>query len=415
MKKKSVFLYFIFFWIFLLFFKFGGGLHYSLLSPLGERLMPLWIVGLIMSVASVLQLCLDVPAGKMLDRFGYKRLIVIGTFMFMITGSLLFFKFNSLFFILSVILSSFGWLFFGPGGNAYVLSHAKKGKVGKLMGYKDVSESIGIVLAAVTIPLIVSSSGKLISLIVFLLLTISFFAIILSPRDKKKFNFARHAHARTHEQRRHVLLNLFNVIKRLNPPSMILLLFQFVSAMFYGVIWFVIPLVIAHLPENSQLLGLGLGMFDFAVVITGALLCNFVDKSNKRKMVLLGLLMFSVFSMLLGLNYGLLFLVFAFLATVGDEVASLPLWAWMHSLDKKHQEDGLLSGVIVLFEDLGWAAGPLVAGILYTLIGSTWTIILGALPIMILLVIYYSIVYKRVIKFSIFDVPQRPHKRRHKG
>src|SRR3989344_8657937 len=101
--KKSTFFYFIFFWIFLLFFKFGGGLHYSLLSPLGERLMPLWIVGLIMSAASVLQLILDVPAGKMLDRFGYRKLIGLSVFMFMIVSLLMFFKFNSLFFILSVV------------------------------------------------------------------------------------------------------------------------------------------------------------------------------------------------------------------------------------------------------------------------------------------------------------------------
>ena len=49
-----------------------------------------------------------------------------------------------------------------------------------------------------------------------------------------------------------------------------------------------------------------------------------------------------------------MFLVAAFFATSGDEMASLPLWSWLHQLDKDHANDGLISGIINFFEDIGW-------------------------------------------------------------
>jgi len=35
------------FWVFLAIFKFGAGLHFTLLAPLGEQVMPVWIVGIL--------------------------------------------------------------------------------------------------------------------------------------------------------------------------------------------------------------------------------------------------------------------------------------------------------------------------------------------------------------------------------
>ena len=59
---KQIFWKFFPFWIFLIFFKFGGGLHYSLLSQLGEKFLPLWLVGILIGGSSFVQLLLDVPA-----------------------------------------------------------------------------------------------------------------------------------------------------------------------------------------------------------------------------------------------------------------------------------------------------------------------------------------------------------------
>lgn len=413
-KKRNLFISFVGFWFFLILFKFGGGLHYALISPLGERVMPLWIVGILMSIASVIQLSLDIPAGKILDKYGYKKMLSIAAFIFIASTLLLYFGFDALFLVSSVLLASFAWLFLGPGVNAYVLSHAKKTESGRFMASRDIFGSIGIILSAIALPFAIKFSSSTIGLILSLILLASFIFILLSPKDIRKIRPSDNVHEKTHHQRRYLFANLSKAIKGLNPASTLLLSLNFVGALFYGVVWFVVPLVIAHTENNTHLLGIGLGMFDFAVVIVGSLLYTFIDKSNKKRLIFIGLIIFSLASILLGLNYGILFLVFAFLSTTGDEIASLPLWAWLHQLDKNHNEDGLISGIINLFSDLGWAVGPLIAGVLYQLVGPTKTIMIGAAPIFIMAISYYFVMRKNKIKISKKNIPKKPHKPRHK-
>ena len=75
------------FWLFLAFFKFAGALHYTLLAPFGESLLPLWIVGLLIGGESLIQATLDLPAGWLLDRLGYRRMLVVSTVAFIITSA----------------------------------------------------------------------------------------------------------------------------------------------------------------------------------------------------------------------------------------------------------------------------------------------------------------------------------------
>ncbi len=141
-------------WLFLVFFKFGAGLHYSLLSPLGERVLPLWLVGIVMGSASFIQFAFDVPAGHMLDRLGYRRLMLIGTLIFLVAAVFLTLPFTLGTYLASVFLSIFGWLFFGPGVNAYILSTASKEHSGLFMSLRDISGSLGIVLSSAFLPFV---------------------------------------------------------------------------------------------------------------------------------------------------------------------------------------------------------------------------------------------------------------------
>jgi predicted MFS family arabinose efflux permease len=120
--------------------------------------------------------------------------------------------------------------------------------------------------------------------------------------------------------------------------------------------------------------------------------------------------------MFLGFNFGWLFILFGFLATSGDEMASISLWSWLHSLDREHANDGLVSGVINLFSDFGWAVGPIAAGVLYGLVGPTWTIVIGALPIFIAWVIYQFVARKHRHTHHLIpiDLPHKPHRPRHR-
>ncbi len=412
--KRSLLWSFIAFWSFLLFFKFGGALHYSLIPVIGDKLMPLWLVGIVSSTASILQLVMDIPAGRLLDRFGYKKILIISTSVFIIGALFLYLNLTIPVFLLSIFFCYFGWLFYGPGSNAYSLSHALKSESGRFMDYRDIFGGLGVVFSSITLVFAINQGNKVFSLIIALVMFLSLLSIISSPSDKRRIVLKDNPHERTHKQRIHVFNNLFKAIRGLNPASTLLMFLNLSGAAFYGVIWFVIPLVIASGIHNSGLLGIGLSMFDLAIVVAGIVMIRFVDKYDKKVMILIGLMLFAIAGMFLGLSFGIPFLVLAFLTTSGDEIAALPLWAWLHKLDKNHNKDGLISGIINLFEDLGWAIGPLIAGILYTTVGPKLTIIIGAIPLIVLAIIYQFAVRKHSIHVSILDVPKKPRRHRHK-
>ncbi|MSU55824.1 MAG: MFS transporter [Candidatus Taylorbacteria bacterium] len=409
-----IFTGFLPFWFFLLLFKFGGGLHYSLISPLGEKFFPLWLVGILMGGCSVVQLLLDVPAGHLLDRFGYLRFLKITTAIFLIAALSLTLGLTKITYLLSLLFSIFGWLFFGPGLNAYVLSHAPRESAGRFMSVRDVFGSIGVVLSSAALPIVLTQTPQMMGAVIFFLLLISLFFLFFSPKDHTSVHAEQKLPTQHHYIRRQFILTTLRAMKRLNPASGMLLLVSLSSSIFYGCIWFVVPLIIAH-QASAGLLGLGLGIFDFSIVVLGFLLGNLADRSDKRALIFFGLLLFSISGMLLGFNFGWLFLLFGFLATSGDEMASISLWSWLHSLDHEHASDGVVASVITLFQDLGWAIGPMLAGVAYTLVGPSLTIVIGSIPVLLTWVVYQFVVRKhgrRHISFSL--LPAKPHRARHK-
>ena len=128
---------------------------------------------------------------------------------------------------------------------------------------------------------------------------------------------------------------------------------------------------------QAGILSFGLVIFDLAVLLTGSILGKLADTWSKRWLIFWGMFVFSVFAILLGFHFGILFIIFGFLATTGDEMANVSLWAWLDHLDKEHAEDGLITGVLILFEDFGWMVGPIIAGLLFETYDPTWTIVTG--------------------------------------
>jgi MFS family permease len=401
------------FWLFLAFYKFAAALHYSLMSPLGARLMPLWIVGLLVGGESFFQTVFDVPAGYLVDRFGRRRMLGVGLAAFLIAAILLT-QFSLVNFILSVAFSVFGWLFFAPGANAYVLSYAQRETSGRFIALRDTFYSIGVVLASVVLPLVLLYSPFVMGSLLAALLILAAVALILSPPDKPVIHGTHTLPAEPYHIRRTSLIKIFRAVKRLNPASGMLCGYSFAGAIFYGAIWFVVPLVIATQP-HQQLLGLGLGIFDFAVVVLGVFIGTLVDKGNKRLLVFYGLLIFALMALLIGATLGPLFLLFGFLATTGDETAGLSLWSWLHTLDTEHAHDGAIAGIVCFSEDFGYAIGPVIAGFIYVAVGPGWSLAICAIPLGIAWLIYA--VYARpktLFPASLIDIPRMPMRRRHK-
>lgn len=412
LEWRSIFR-FLAFWLFLAAFKFGAGLHFSLMSPLGSRVLPVWEVGFVLAAAAFLQFTLDVPAGRLLDRFGYKKLMLVGTVVFVAAALFLTTNFTLVTYLFTIFLSIFGWLFFGPGASAYILSSAPKEHSGVFMSLRDISSSVGIVLSSSVLPFALLLPVWAMGWIIVLILLAATLTLSFAPRESRVLTPERAERVRHHLRKD--MRVLARSMKRLNPASTMLLLLHTASGIFYGTIWFIVPLVIAKQATGNELLGIGLGIFDLAVVILGFFLGVLADKVNKRTLVFVGLLMYAVFGTLLGINFGILFLLFGFLATTGEETAGLSLWSWLHVMDKDHATDGSISGVVSMSEDFGWMVGPIIAGIGYTLVGPSWSLAIGAFPIICILAAYYLMSHKHVPHYSIVGRAHRLHRKRHKG
>lgn len=380
---------FIPFWIFLTCFKFGGGLHYTMLSPLGEQIFPVWAVGFMIGGAAFVQLCLDIPSGYLTDRFGYKKMLGITTLCFIIASAGLLFGLTMVTFLASLAISILGWQFFTSGSNAYVMSQSHTQWVGKMMSTKDIATSIGIVLSSAVVAFAVDWQVRTLGLVLMIIFAVAYSALLLAPRET-------HVHEQSPAHRRKKLHPKFwgsawQAARKLKPASYLLMITSFTAATFYAIIWFVVPLLIAS-QVYDKTLSIGLGIFDFAIVVMGFFLGRVVDSYNKKILVLIGIIIFAVSGIALGSNFGFVFLLLGFIATTGDELTGLSLWSWLYSIDTDHEHYGLITGMIEVWSDLGWTVGPIIAGILYTVVGPSWAIAIGGMVILINLAVYIVMV-----------------------
>ena len=405
---------FIPFWIYLIFFKCASALYYFILTPLGEKLMPIWIVGILMGAQSILQLIFDVPAGYILDRYGYRRLLKITTICFMLSALALSFGFNVYTYVLSLFLSVFGWLFFGPGVNAYVLSHTPKESAGRFLSMKDIFTSMGTVASTIIFPFIVLAKTQFMGWLVFLSLMISLTFIFLSPKDHVKATIEKKVSTHHYYIRRDTLMKVFRTMRNLDPASSTLALLRTAASIFYATVWFIVPLIIAH-QAQAGILGIGLGIFDLTIIVLGFALGNLADLMDKRLLVFLGLLIFAVGGMGLGFNFGWIFILIGMLATIGNEMADISLWTWIHSINKERDGEGLISGVINLCDDLGWSIGTVYAGFAFFYFGPSWAILISAIPILLTWIVYHFKIKDNINYLSGIKLyPIKPHFFRYK-
>ncbi|MBP7134149.1 MFS transporter [Patescibacteria group bacterium] len=415
-RPQSVLTKNAFLWAYIVLFKSGGMLFYSSLSLLGSAVFPLWMVGMLIGSASLIQLLMDFPAGVFLDRYGYARMLRYASFVLAGAGALLLVcGLRPWVFVVLIFLSAGGWLFFGPGVNAYLLSIAPPKEAGRYMGMRSIMSSGGAVISTLLLAIFVQGPIRFLALAILIpLLLASGTAFFLR---KKTPSVHAHPVLETHHYyiRRKTIREIFQTMKRLNPASGMLALTTVAGSTFYGVVWFTIPLVIAEQLTKSPL-HFGLSIFDVAVVLSGSLAGRLADTPQRRLWIFLGLSLFALCGMSLGFHLTGWFFLLGFLATVGDELANVSLWAWLNVLDRTHAHDGFIAATMSFFEDIGWMLGPLMAGFLYTFVGPGWTIFAGSSLIFICWIISGFVFYQKQTfqHHRVERIPEKPRRFPHK-
>jgi MFS family permease len=397
------------FWLFVVLFKFGGALQFALLSWLGIKVMDVWIVGILVGCSSAIQLLLDVPTGYIVDRHGHLMILRIGTACFIIAGLVLLPGLNTLTFLLTLIFSTLGWVAFGPGASAYVLSSASKGTGGRYMGLFHTAGSLGVVLSAIALMFAVRMKVPQIGMLIAAILFGALFWLLFARQPRRPMPPANTSEHSCYYIRRHFVHHLITKLNELHQAFSVLAAQYFVGSIFYAAIWFVLPLLLVQQAQNA-VLGLGLSVFDLSIVILGSSLGKLADHGQRKQLISIGLLLFAVMATATSFGLNVWFFVFGFLATAGDELSEVSLWSWIAHIDPAHDQDGMLTGIVVLFGDLGYAIGPIVAGFLYGSLGPEWAIALCAIPIFALW-LAFLIKNSRSKQSSGPIVPHRPPER----
>ena len=407
MKSKKLFLSFLPLWIFVLLFKLASATHYAILPVFGEQILPIWLVGLNLSAATFIQLPFDLLSGIILNRLGHLRTLVFSCVAFAVSAAVFVFGLNITTFLLSVVFATFAWLFFTPALNTYILDHATKANTEKLITWRDISQSSGVFIGSSTLLLFMGLSADKFGVLLSALFVAAGLFALVSPKDTEK---VQEQMRESREKKTEYFKNVFQEFKKLSPASWILFLQGITSATFYAVVWFVIPLEMAN--HLSSLPSISLGIFDMAVVILGLSFGLIAKKTNRKRLIVFGLLLFSIMASLIGFQSGILFLVFGFLATVGDELSNITLWSWLTHMDKDHKEDGGIAGAITFSQDFGWAIGPLLAGFMYKPLGPQLTIMILALPLFFTFV-FAMLKTHMIPNLDLFTHNKRIHRLRH--
>jgi DHA1 family multidrug resistance protein-like MFS transporter len=404
-------------WLYIVLFKAGGTVYFSALSPLGERVLPLWVVGLLVGGSSLVQLLLDVPAGYLLDRFGYVRLLRLASLVLGFGGIFfLLFGLSIWSFIVLILISGCGWLFFGPGVDAYVLTAAPRSHVGRWMGVQRSMNSLGVVIGASLFSLLLPFPTAGLALGIAVLLFLASLSALFLKKEQTSVHTEQKIETHYYYVRRTFLKETLLAFKKLRPASGMLAFSGFTTALFYSIIWFVLPLYI-HSLQQAGPMQFALGIFDATVIVCGGLIGKLADTKNKRLYIFLGLLVFAMFGTLSGIHLNGWFLVFGFIAAVGDELSSVSLWAWMNQLNRDHAHDGLIASVINFSQDLGWVVGPVLAGLVYASLGPSLTILVGCGFVFLSWAVSAILLHRNVSLFfhSPFPSSKKPHRYAHKN
>lgn len=349
-------------WFFLLLFKFGAGIHYSLAAVLGAQILPLWAVGLCVGTAAFIQLALDVPAGFMLERYGHVRMLRLSTVAFFLAGAILLFGLSPVTYMTSIALSAFGWLFFGPGVSAYLLTHGPTAIMGRLTALRRTCEATGITLALIGLPFFGAFTPAFIGLVIIYPFIGAFLALGMVPYAKGPTVLHPTVHSRRAVAQapfatiRHVVLSL-------HPVGTVLGLHTFAVSLFYSMVWFIFPLLIVH-NAAPMTFSVALASLDFTVLIVDFPIGALVDRFARKPIIMSGMVVMSIAALLLSQTVAVVVILLMVLISVGDEMANIALWAWLDKRTEGVHHEGIISGGLVFLEDMGWCLGPIFAGTL---------------------------------------------------
>ncbi|MEK7105116.1 MAG: MFS transporter [Patescibacteria group bacterium] len=388
------------FWFYIVLHKFGAGIHYAMIAVLGAQIFPLWAVGLCVSFASFIEFALDIPAGFVLERYGYLKMLRITTLFFCVAGGALLFGLSPLTYFISLTFGGLGWLFFTPGINAYLLANAPLSIFGRLYGVLRASEGAGIMLATLCLPLLVRLPVPMLGLVMIYPLLGAIVALVIGGHYRMP-NTLPHTVKAKRQVREVGMQKVLGAFRALHPVGTALAIYMTCLSTFFGAIWFVFPILV-NAGTKPTIISTSMSVLEFAMVVAGFTISRLADSKRKKVIVLVSMLVIMTTGALIGFTLHPILILLCFIFSFADELLRTTLWAWLDTKAKAagREEHGIVSGAITFADDLGWMIGPAAAGVLFATVGAQPTIRIMSVVVVGVGVLTLALLLRRTVSVT---------------
>ena len=346
--------------------RYATAVTYTMLPVTAAFLYGEWWAGVFLGVFNFFQAFIGDPiAGNLADRIGSKIVVLIGIGFVAMAGILWFFiPLNNL-----VALSVFAALVFlgfsfRDESLAYLLRVSGREEGGLIFGFAENVYAVAHLLAALSVPYFVAGGrSMLMALIMVLSSVFAFIILVRLPNDREAIlvNGIKQS------------FNPLVVIKRgwhfvrKNQWHPILTLGSFTfEGIFYGVLWFAIPLEIANLTNLGSLEGLGLGIYEIVTIILAGVSGYLADRYNWLKIHNIGWILAAAGAVGFIFNSSPFWLIaLGAVIGIGNNFFAFAASHALEKYDDDHDGDGSFFGLTNMLSDAGYAIGPIVAGFFY--------------------------------------------------
>lgn len=357
------------------------------------------LVGMFLSLPSIVGILLDVYFGHLQTKISIRILFFVALALFLCAGvSILFGGQYIPFILLGMMFYGVGFDFFDITAYTGIFDNSTKKESSTNLAVRDVFECVGLMIGAVLAGFVLAESGKG---LLYIFIGVVLVAIILGMVLLRKKRIKLKVKDEPHSFFQHLRLNMvilrddLKVIFRTRMALMCLILI-FMITFFDGMFFGFEPLFAQTLKnpylDERIIGGLLLATYVAPIIFFEYLFGRFSDRFGKKLFIIIGLVVASLSLFLLGTTDSI-FLVFVSIFFISFGVFSVS-WSAITGLYEDEMKccvgkrrDGESVGIMELFMNSGYVLGPLVGGFLthFFMFQKTF-IIIGVLFFVVILI-----------------------------